>query len=170
MLGSPLTVGVNTNNGWYAANRQYAAISGIQHEQLTHRVTSSLSANWVPMPWFTNRVTLGMDYAGDNINTYLPLNTFGWYGGLSDTGSQSEQYRDTERYTVDYLGNARKTFGAREPVESQLVGRPSGHCDEHRSAWRHGHRLHYQCQQRRWLGRHDNGLKVRTRSRSSMAT
>ncbi len=120
MLGSPLTVGVNTNNGWYAANRYYQAISSIQHEQLTHRITSSLSANWVPMPWFTNRVTLGMDYAADNINTYLPLNTLGWYGGLADTGNQTEQYRDTERYTVDYLGNARRTFGARNQWEANL--------------------------------------------------
>jgi TonB-linked SusC/RagA family outer membrane protein len=120
LLGSPLTVGVNTNNGWYAANRYYAAISSIQHEQLTHRVTTSLSANWVPMPWFTNRLTLGMDYAGDNINTYLPNNALGWYGGLSDTGSQNETYRDQERYTVDYLGNARKTLGSRGQWEANL--------------------------------------------------
>ncbi len=120
LLGSPLTVGVNTQNGWYGANRQYAAISAIQREQLTHRVTTSISANYVPKPWFTNRVTLGMDYAGDNINTYFPINPFAWYGGNTDTGSQTETYRDQERYTVDYLGNMRKTVGDRGQWEANL--------------------------------------------------
>lgn len=119
-LGSPLTVGINPQDGWYGANRQYAAISGIQRAQLTHRVTPSLSANWVPWSWFTNRLTLGMDYAGDNINTYFPQNNFGWYGGNTDTGSQTEQYRDQERYTVDYLGNMRRTMGARNQWEANL--------------------------------------------------
>jgi TonB-linked SusC/RagA family outer membrane protein len=120
MLGSPLTVGVNAQNGWYGANRQYNAISSIQREQLTHRVTTSLSANYVPVPWFTNRVTLGLDYAGDNINTFFPFNSVGAYGGNTDTGSQNETYRDQDRYTVDYLGNARKTFGAQNQWEANL--------------------------------------------------
>jgi TonB-linked SusC/RagA family outer membrane protein len=120
LLGSPLTVGVNTQNGWYGFNRQYAAISSIQREQLTHRVTTSLSANWVPVPWFTNRLTMGLDYAGDNINTYFPNNSLAWYGGNTDTGSQNETYRDQDRYTVDYLGNIRRTFGARNQWEGNL--------------------------------------------------
>ncbi len=120
MLGSPLTVGVNAQNGWFGANRQYAAIAAIQREQLTHRVTSTISANWVPAPWFTNRITMGMDYAGDNINTYFPINGLGEYGGNTDTGSQTETYRDQERYTVDYLGNMRRTMGERNQWEANL--------------------------------------------------
>ena len=120
LLGSPTTVGVNAQNGWYGANRQYAAISSIQRENLTHRVTSNLTANWVPMPWFTNRLTLGMDYAGDNTNTYFPNNAFAWYGGNTDTGSQNVAYTNQDRYTVDYLGNMRRTFGARNQWEGNF--------------------------------------------------
>lgn len=123
MLGSPLTrddTGLPSRDGWYGFNRHYNAINSLQHTLLTHRVTTDLSANYLPVSWFTNRVTLGMDYAQDEQVNFSPKNDSSWYGGATDGGSIDQTARGAERYTVDYLGNVRRTFGAVSQWESNL--------------------------------------------------
>ena len=94
LLGSPLTRSDAPNagalqDGWYASGRHYNAISSIQHKLLTHRFTTSITANYAPVAWFTNRVTGGMDYASDEGRNFNPKNDSLWYGGLTDGGSNS---------------------------------------------------------------------------------
>jgi TonB-linked SusC/RagA family outer membrane protein len=116
LLGSPLSLsdGPNAqagNDGWF--NRQHYAGKIVQdNQQLTHRVTTNLTANYLPFSWFTNRVTVGLDYAQDESHNFLPKNDSLWFGGLNDGGFIQQFRIDAERYTVDYLGNMRSTFGA----------------------------------------------------------
>ncbi|MDP1891302.1 MAG: SusC/RagA family TonB-linked outer membrane protein [Gemmatimonadaceae bacterium] len=115
MLGSPLTrndAAAPSNDGWYGFNRHFNAINSIRNTLRTHRVTTNLTTTYLPMPWFNNRVTLGMDFVGDEQLTYFPLNDSSWYQGAANTGSSNQTYRYTERYTFDYLGNVKREFGA----------------------------------------------------------
>ena len=123
LLGSPLTRSDAPNagalqDGWYASGRHYNAISSIQHKLLTHRFTTSITANYAPVAWFTNRVTGGMDYASDEGRNFNPKNDSLWYGGLTDGGSNSVAARGAERYTFDYLGNMKK--GWSRGIETNL--------------------------------------------------
>lgn len=114
LLGNPLTRTDATgpsNDGWYGFNRHYNAIKSIEHSLLTHRVITNITANYLPMPWFSNRFTLGMDYLQDEQRNFYPLNDSTWYGGALNTGSNASFLRTAERYTFDYLGNIRKQFG-----------------------------------------------------------
>jgi TonB-linked SusC/RagA family outer membrane protein len=123
MLGDPRTrsdaLG-GSNDGWYAFNRQYSAINAREHSLLTHRITTNLTASYLPVPWFTNRVTLGMDYAMDEQTDFAPKNDSTWYGGLTDGGSNQQTSRGAERYTVDYLGNVRRLLGRTDEWETNL--------------------------------------------------
>lgn len=123
LLGSPLTRSDNPANsadGWFGYNRHYNAIASIKNQLLTHRVTTSMTATYLPYSWFTNRVTVGGDFAMDEQFEFNPKNDSTWYGGLTDGGRMNRQARGAERYTVDYLGNARRMFGARDQWETNL--------------------------------------------------
>jgi len=116
LLGSPSTRSDAANasatqDGWYSI-RHYNAINSLQHSLLTHRITSNITANFAPLPWFTNRFTGGLDYASDDAQNFTPKNDSLWYGGLSDGGQRTVTFRGAERYTFDYLGNMKKEFGA----------------------------------------------------------
>jgi TonB-linked SusC/RagA family outer membrane protein len=116
LLGSPLTRSDAANapltqDGWYSG-RHYNAINSIERSLLTKRVTTSITANYTPTTWFTNRFTGGMDYASDDQRSFFPKNDSLWYGGLTDGGSNASTSRSAERYTFDYLGNMKKGWGA----------------------------------------------------------
>ena len=114
MLGSPLTRSdavAASNDGWYGFNRHYNAINGITRKLRTHRVTTNITSTYLPVSWFNNRVTLGMDFLGDEQRSFFPKNDSTWYGGLTDGGSHTQDFRYGERYTFDYLGNIRRQFG-----------------------------------------------------------
>ena len=123
LLGSPTTRvdinGIGDRDGFYS-QRQYNAISAIDHSLLTHRVITNVAANYLPVSWFSNRVTLGMDYASDEQRNLFPKNDSTWYGGLTDGGSNDQISRGAERYTVDYLGNVRRTLGVQNQWEANL--------------------------------------------------
>ncbi|HEY9228492.1 MAG TPA: SusC/RagA family TonB-linked outer membrane protein, partial [Gemmatimonadaceae bacterium] len=123
LLGSPTTRSdgaAASQDGWYGFNRHYNAINSREHSLLTHRVTSSISATYLPIPWFSNRMTVGLDYASDEQTDFSPKNDSTWYGGLTDGGSNAQTSRGAERYTVDYLGNIRRTMGSTNQWESNL--------------------------------------------------
>lgn len=123
LLGSPLTRSDNPANsadGWFGFNRHSNAIKSIQNQLLTHRVTSNITATYLPYSWFNNRVTVGTDYAADEQFEFNPRNDSTWYGGQTDLGRMNRQARGAERYTFDYLGNAKKLFGARQQWETNL--------------------------------------------------
>ena len=57
------------------------AISAITNRMLTHRTTSNLTASYLPVSWFTNRITMGVDFASDEQFEFNPKNDSTWYGG-----------------------------------------------------------------------------------------
>ncbi len=122
LLGSPLTRTADGSSfdGFYGANRHYGAISAIKRQQLTHRVTTSVTANYAPFAWFTNRVTGGMDFASDELQSFFPKNDSSWYGGALNTGQNAVNRNGAERYTFDYLGNVKREFGSH--FEANLSG------------------------------------------------
>jgi TonB-linked SusC/RagA family outer membrane protein len=124
MLGSPLTRTdrpENSNDGWFGYNRHYNAIASVNNQLRTNRVMPSLTANYGPVSWFTNRVVLGADVATDRQAEYYPKNDSSWYTpALQNAGQMTEAARTAERYTLDYLGNVRRTFGRRNQWEGNL--------------------------------------------------
>lgn len=114
MLGSPLTrsdAAGPSFNGWYGYNRSYNALASIYRQLKTHRVVSNLTASYLPIPSFSNRFTMGMDFIGDEQRSFFPKNDSSWYGGALNTGDNSLTFRFVERYTFDYLGNIKRNFG-----------------------------------------------------------
>ena len=116
LLGNPATrndspTGQLTPDGWYS-NRHYNAINSLKRDMVTKRVVSSITANYSPMEWFTNRFTVGMDFAADNRREFQPKNDSLWYGGLNDGGNMAQNARNQERYTFDWLGNMKRQWGS----------------------------------------------------------
>jgi TonB-linked SusC/RagA family outer membrane protein len=116
LLGGPLTVSDAANrnataDGWYS-QRHYNAINSIDANQLNKRVTSSITANFSPTEWFSNRFTGGLDISNELQTAFSPRNDSLWYGGLTDGGSNQQTARTAERYTFDYLGNMKKSWGS----------------------------------------------------------
>lgn len=123
LLGSPLTRTDNPANsadGWFGYNRHKSAIAAITNQLLTHRATTTMAATYIPVPWLTNRLTLGADYASDDQAEFNPKNDSTWYGGQNDAGNMRRAARGAERYTFDYLGNIRRTYGDRAQWEGNL--------------------------------------------------
>jgi TonB-linked SusC/RagA family outer membrane protein len=123
LLGSPLTRSDSPDNSadsWFGFNRHYNAIAAIDNQLLTHRVTTSMAATFMPTAGFTNKLTVGADFAMDEQGEFNPKNDSTWYGGQTDLGRMNRQSRTAERYTVDYLGNIRRTLGARNQWEGNL--------------------------------------------------
>jgi len=111
-LGTPLTRtdslvnGIPIGqNGWFGNQRDVAAMTAIETSRQTHRTVSTITANWTPTPWFSNRFTAGADWLRDEDRRFFPKNARGSYS--INVGTISETRRGIERYTLDYLGNIR---------------------------------------------------------------
>ncbi|MGH7560394.1 MAG: SusC/RagA family TonB-linked outer membrane protein [Gemmatimonadales bacterium] len=115
LLGSPLTRrddGVESNNGWFGFARDVPAIQRILNQQQTHRTIATAQANYTPLEWWSHKVVVGADWTRDEIRRFLEKNSRGSYQGISNTGDISERRAGFERYTLDYLTNARVNTGA----------------------------------------------------------
>jgi TonB-dependent starch-binding outer membrane protein SusC len=104
--------------GFYAANREIEAISSIEASYLNRRVTPSLTANYSPTTWFSNRLTIGADLSAGTITQFFPRNDAGWYQGNTNTGSLEENRVTNTIYTLDYLG--RVDYGITQDLGAKL--------------------------------------------------
>src|SRR2546427_3875345 len=104
-LGSPLTRTVNGAgpNGWFAHQRDVAAMEAINNQRQPHRTIASFTANWAARPNFTHRLTAGLDWVREEDRRFLPKNSRNSYP--INTGQINEDRRGVERHTIDYLGN-----------------------------------------------------------------
>lgn len=93
-------------NGWFGTQRDVAAMKLIENARQTHRTTGTITANWTPRPWFTNRFTAGVDWVREEDRRFLPKNSRGSYA--INVGQIQELRRGIERYTLDYLGNIQR--------------------------------------------------------------
>ncbi|HVT41250.1 MAG TPA: TonB-dependent receptor, partial [Gemmatimonadaceae bacterium] len=123
LLGSPLSRSDDGNpgqDGWFGFNRHVAAISAIEGSILTHHTTVTVSANYLPVAWFSNKFTVGGDESRDEQTKYFPKNTDTWYAGDLNLGNNVQTRRGLSRYTIDYLGNLRGVFGGESQWEGNL--------------------------------------------------
>jgi hypothetical protein len=81
-------------------------MSLIENDRQTHRTIGTITANWLPLPWFSNRFTAGIDWVREEDRRFLPKNTRGSYA--INVGQIQEARRGIERYTLDYLGNIQR--------------------------------------------------------------
>jgi TonB-linked SusC/RagA family outer membrane protein len=113
LLGTPAsrTEDGSGNNGWFGFNRGVPEITAIETKLLTRSTTAGATVTFVPLPWFTHKLTLGGDLVADEYTNYFPRNGRQSYAGLLNTGSNTQNRTNSERYTLDYNANARNTFG-----------------------------------------------------------
>lgn len=123
LLGSPLSRrddGVPGQDGWFGFARQVDAITAIRNSVQTHRNLYSLTANYTPKSWFTNRLTLGADLLRDEFTRFFPKNSIGVYAAALNGGSNGQTRQGFERMTVDYLGNMRGEWGTDRQWETNV--------------------------------------------------
>lgn len=112
-LGTPLsrTDDGSGNDGWFGFNRGPEEIAAIETRLVTRGTTAGATVTFVPMPWFTHKLTLGGDLVVDEYTNFFPRNSRTAYAGLLNTGSNTQNRTNSERFTFDYNANARNTFG-----------------------------------------------------------
>jgi len=114
LLGSPLSrndAGTGAN-GWFGANRQLEAITAIENRLNSRGTTAGVTMTYVPNSWLSHKLTVGGDLLFDEQTRFFPRNNIFSYAGLLNTGQNTQTRSSSERYTVDYLANARNEFGA----------------------------------------------------------
>jgi TonB-linked SusC/RagA family outer membrane protein len=116
LLGNPTTRTNNGTgaNGWFGVQRDLAAISAIETGLITKQNIVGVTVNYIPTSWFTNRLTVGGDLISEESKLYFPKNLRGSYQGNANLGDNSQDRRSIERYTVDYLANAKTAFGSND--------------------------------------------------------
>lgn len=109
LISSPLTLG-GPNNGWFGANRDAQAMAAIENRIDNIRNTPTVTVNYDPVAWFTNRLTVGADLSRTATLRLIPKNDSGSYLGLDNTGHVKETRYADDQYTIDYLGNIKTGF------------------------------------------------------------
>lgn len=119
LLGTPLsrTDDNSGSDGWFGFERDVPAISAIDNTLVTRGTTIGVTVNYVPISWFTHRLTLGGDIVQDLQTRFFPRNARGSYTGLLNTGSNGQTRNGIQRYTIDYLANVERQFGANKEFE-----------------------------------------------------
>jgi TonB-dependent starch-binding outer membrane protein SusC len=98
----------------------FAGLNNIQDEFITQRVTPTIQVLYTPLPWFSNRFTLGADLASTEGITYFPVNNQNWYNGDQTNGYLENTQNPVNTYTFDYLGNIKTKFGRNDWITSNL--------------------------------------------------
>jgi TonB-linked SusC/RagA family outer membrane protein len=123
-FGSPLTVTDASGSiagGTLLGTATLESMSAIISRSDALRVMPTAQVRYAPMPWFTNRVTLGADVTQSNGVQLFPKNNSGWYPDRTPYGNDLTEVRRQDRfYTVDYLGNLRFELGSGKQITSDL--------------------------------------------------
>jgi TonB-linked SusC/RagA family outer membrane protein len=71
------------------------------------RMTVGLTGNWVPFPWFRQRLTVGLDRQSYDETTFQRQDTTGRapWGTVAATGTISHEIPVIHRWTLDYAGS-----------------------------------------------------------------
>ncbi len=123
LLGNPRSVRATPDSligGWYIPTRNEAAITSIESGIETLRYTPSITTNYTPAEWFTNRLTLGADVSRTQGTQFFPRNTDQWYGGDLNLGDLEEERINFDVYTLDYLGTFSTLFGQNDQFKADF--------------------------------------------------
>ncbi len=123
-FGSPRTVVRNADGtisgGWLSATESVSAISSVLNENTSMRLTPSATLRYSPVPWFTNVLSMGGDFLGQNGTTFFPKNDKGWYNATQNTGQVVIASTDQTQYTVQYTGNFNSRLGSQDWISSDF--------------------------------------------------
>lgn len=124
LLGFPTNVSEDDEGdlegGFYVPQRDLAAIGSIESRIRTLRYTPTLRASYTPVPWFTNRLTLGADVSRTEGTQYFPRNNVNWYIGDQNLGNLEEERINFDVYTAEYLGTFNTLFGPDRQFSADL--------------------------------------------------
>jgi TonB-dependent starch-binding outer membrane protein SusC len=95
-------------------------LESVLNQITTLRYTPSAQIHYSPFSWFTNRLTVGGDVSSTHGFTFFPRNDAGWFGGDQANGYVEDVQNPIHIYTVDYLGNLRKSFGKNDNITSDF--------------------------------------------------
>lgn len=119
LLGDPRTVGTN-QDGWFAAFRTPVNIARLENENTTMRNQPNLTLRYTPLPWFSNRLTVGADIARSEATQFVPRTQENIFSARLAAGDITETNTNYDTYTVDYLGNLQHRFGGEQQFSSDL--------------------------------------------------
>ncbi len=125
LLGTPLSrndTGNPSSDGWFGFARQFEAISSIKNTVSSRRAQGVVTLNYQPVDFFTNRFTVGVDLARDEIGRFFPRNDVGQYQGNANTGDNTQTRFGFDRYTLDFLSNVKGSYGAEDEWGVNLSG------------------------------------------------
>lgn len=112
LLGTPLSVGRDSRDGWFGGNRQTEAITAIENTNMVIRATPSLALNFTPTSWFSNRLQVGVDMTRSEAVSFFPKNDIGWYGTADlNSGQISQRRQNRDEITIDYLSSIQRPIG-----------------------------------------------------------
>jgi len=95
-------------------------LESVLNQLTTLRYTPSAQIHYSPFSWFSNRLTVGGDVSSTHGFTFFPRNDAGWFGGDQANGYVEDVQNPIHIYTVDYLGDLRKSFGANDHITSDF--------------------------------------------------
>ena len=124
LLGSPISVRDlpdGTLTGGFFSAPGVDAIASILSQINTLRTTPRAQATYTPLPWLTNRFTVGADLNRSSATQFYPKNTQNWYSGDQANGWVQSTRDNVDLYTVDYLGSIRTAFGSEDRFSSDLA-------------------------------------------------
>ncbi|MGH7720385.1 MAG: TonB-dependent receptor domain-containing protein, partial [Gemmatimonadaceae bacterium] len=107
--------------GMLLGNATLESLSSIISRNTATRMMPTAQVRYAPVPWFTNRVTVGADLARSEGFQLFPKNPFGWYPDRLPFGNELTIIEADDRlYTVDYLGNIHAELGAEKQISTDL--------------------------------------------------
>jgi TonB-dependent starch-binding outer membrane protein SusC len=119
LLGNPTTVGT-AQDGWFAAFRNADAIALLENRNVTMRNQPNMTLRYTPIPWFSNRLTVGADISRSEATGFVPRTEQAIFSVRLAQGDITETNTNFDTYTVDYLGNIQHRFGLESQFSSDL--------------------------------------------------
>ena len=95
-------------------------LESVLNQLTTLRYTPSAQIHYNPFSWFSNRLTVGGDVSSTHGFTFFPRNDENWFGGDQANGYVEDVQNPINIYTVDYLGDLKKSFGENDHITSDF--------------------------------------------------
>lgn len=119
MLGDPRTVGT-VQDGWFAAYRTPDNIARLENQGITVRNQPAVTVRYNPVPWLSNRITVGADLSRTEATQFVPRTDEIIFSARLANGDITETVTSFDTYTLDYLGNIQNRLGAAGQWSSDL--------------------------------------------------
>jgi TonB-dependent starch-binding outer membrane protein SusC len=120
MLGDPRTAGDGIQDGWFARFRTADQIARLENGNVTVRSIPTMTVRYTPLPWLSNRLTVGADISRSEATAFVPRTADPIFSPRLANGDITQTNTNFDTYTIDYLGNIRNRFGVESQISSDL--------------------------------------------------